>query len=177
MARVRTSRGSFPARRASSWEDGPGGTTIQSFSSTGSGFLGAGAQALRDGLTLVRLRGQAALYLSDVTSVLDGFVGAVGIGIFTAEAFAIGITAVPTPIADAKWDGWIYWKPFQLVSQTTTDTLLGEEVLGADKFEVDTKAMRKLREGDTVAMVMEVVERGTAVIKADFDSRMLLKLP
>ena len=61
--------------------------------------------------TIVRSRGnltvQPQSFSADVT-----IVGAFGIGLVTAEALAIGITALPTPFRDSDWGGWIVWQAF-----------------------------------------------------------------
>ncbi|MBC8547982.1 hypothetical protein H8711_13815 [Clostridiaceae bacterium NSJ-31] len=104
-------------------------------------------------------------------------------GITTAEAIAVGITAVPTPISDDQWDGWLYHRFFSLVSPSVmnggaakdTDGVTG--VSAAVRFEVDSKAMRKLPENMAVFVVFQVTEVGIATMQFHFNSRILLKLP
>ena len=165
------------SRRRTGWEVGPGDSTLTNFASTQSVILGLGAQALLDGLTLVRLRGSFRALLTAVAGANDGFAGAVGIGIVTAEAFAIGLTAMPLPLTDMEWDGWLYYRPFSVQSNTAT-IADGVNSGGVNlEFPVDSKAMRKLREGDTIFAAAQVVENGTSVMDIHFDSRILLKLP
>ena len=172
-----TRRGSYQARgsrRQTSWDEGPGGTGITQLSSVGSVFLGSVAQALVDGLTIVRLRGSFAAYLETAAAVGQGYQGAIGLGVVSENAFGVGITAVPTPITDSTWDGWLYHRFFG-VHRSLAATGAGE---GSSqiRFEVDSKAMRKIPESDALIAVVEMVEIGTATIDMFFDSRILVKL-
>ena len=81
-------------------------------SSSGSAFLGSGVTPVVSGLTLVRTRGQLFATLAVSSAAGDGYTGVWGIGKVTAAAFAAGLTAIPTPITEADWDGWLYWSTF-----------------------------------------------------------------
>ena len=175
MARAVRSRGFLPvrSRRKNSWQFGPAvqaaGTIV--LSASGSAILGVGAQAVTDGMTLVRLRGNMRSWLSTLTSAFDGFSGAFGIGVFQEEAFAIGVTAVPSPETDIGWDGWIWWTGFTLRPQSVTaDTAAFRD------YVIDSKSMRKLDTGDVIALVVEVREIGGSTINFQMDSRALVKL-
>ena len=168
------SRGFRPAvsrapRRQTSWDIGPGGVTQQTLSGIGSVIVGTGATAVTDGLTVIRTRGVLTLRL--VTPTTDGFIGAFGIGTCTLAAFTIGVTAVPTPITEQNWDGWLYWEAFALLGESTADPVASLRSV------VDSKAMRKLPE-DTVlyAAVQAGTEIGTGTMEIQFDSRVLLKI-
>jgi len=95
--------------------------------------------------------------LTTATSVGDGFFGAIGVGVVTAAAAAAGVASIPTPLTEAGWDGWMLHRYFAL-----------EAALGAGSdgefvnLQLDSKAMRKLTEDDSLAMVAEVAENGTA---------------
>ncbi len=163
------------SRRRRGWEVGPGDTTVTAVSSSSAVFMGAGASALQDGLTLARLRGRFAAFLDTATGIGDGFSGAFGIGIVKAPAFAAGISSVPTPIAEQDDDSWIFWMPVQVFAQDASDAGLGRGAF--QEIVVDSKAMRKLNEGDVIYAALEVVLAGTAVADFRFDSRALLLLP
>jgi hypothetical protein len=106
-----------------------------------------------------------------------GFSGAFGIGITTADAFGIGVTAVPTPLTERDWDGWLFWHAWNL--KTVTATIAdGVNAVGAfQRIEVDTKAMRKQDENMLIYGCMEGTEVGNAVLNWNFDSRLLVLLP
>ena len=174
----RSSRGFSRAvslRRKTAWEDGPGGTLSTVKSTGGPIILGTGAQLLQDGLTVVRLRGKFRMFIAAATTAGDGHVGAFGINIVKGPAFAIGVTAVPTPITNQDSEDWLFWMPLQLGASFATE---GWGNAGSD-FEdwmVDTKSMRKLELGDVIYASVETVLTGTASTRLYFDSRILLKL-
>jgi len=175
---ARISRGSIRApRRRKGWEEGPGGVALTTVAATGSAFLGTVANPAQDGLTLIRTRGRFAAFIGNATSVGDGYQGAFAIGITQAAATAVGITAVPTPITEQDWDGWIFWQAFGVHSQVDKTVSLAPGAAGAIDFEVDSKAMRKLDLLDSIYAVVEITEIGTATMNMFFDSRLLLALP
>jgi len=163
-------------RRKTAWDVGPGGGGIITLTGTVATILGTGSQLTTDGITLVRTRGHMNMWLDLVAAKTDGFVGAFGIGVVTSQAFAIGVTAMPTPFTDMDWDGWLF---HQFVSIRGLDpaTDLNPDGPRFQRFEVDSKAMRKLKEDDTIFAMIDVVESGTATARLDFNSRVLFKLP
>jgi len=173
------SRGRYPARtgsrRRTGWEEGPGTQTPFSVSASGSQILGNGQTFLLDGITVVRLRGFIELNLAGAASAAgNGFNGAIGIGVVTDAAFAVGITAVPTPITEIAWEGWMFHQFFSLHVGDATAQDRSPNVL---RFDFDSKAMRKVGADETIMAVIEMTEVGTEVLKGELGSRMLLKLP
>jgi len=169
------SRGTRGFRRKTAWEEGPGGTTKTAISAGGVSIIGLGAAAAVEGLTLIRLRGKFRHNIQSSTAAGDGLVGAFGINIVKAPAFAIGVTAVPTPIAEQDNEDWLYWMPIQLVSSFATEGF-GNAGSDLEDHVIDTKAMRKLQVGDTIYAATELVLTGTASTVLTFDSRILAKL-
>ena len=112
--------------------------------------------------------------LEAAANIGEGYHAALGIGVCTNDAFAIGVTAVPNPIADADWDGWFYHRFFDL--HATTATISDGVNTGRIAWEVDSKAMRKVTVNDTIFATVETVEVGTSQIEVFFDSRALFKL-
>ena len=162
------------SRRKTGWEEGPGGTAVASVSADSSAVLGSGIVALVDGLTLVRLRGIFSFTLDSAGSVGDGFFGAIGIGVTTVQAFTdIGITALPIPIDDMAWEGWLYHQFFSVHDGLDA----GADGSGFQRVMVDSKAMRKVGSNEVIFAVHQSVEIGVAVGKIHFDSRALFKLP
>ena len=176
MARSR--RGLHQARslsRQTAWNAGTGGTGALSLSASGSSFVGSALTATVEGTTLVRTRGQLDIVMTGPgANDGDGMQGAFGIGIATDPAVAIGITAVPTPITEQDWEGWLYWTT---VSVHNVDVTAGAADSSSQRVIVDSKAMRKFPEDVTMFAVIEVVEIGAATIDVFWDSRCLFKLP
>ena len=91
-------------------------------------------------------------------------------GIVSTAAFAVGASAVPTPITEIEWEGWMWHQYFSLhVSQATESTRL--------HFMIDTKAMRKLNSDETVMAAMEHTISGSTGMSVRLGTRMLLMLP
>ena len=176
---ARRSRGSYPVRtshRQTGWELGPGseaGTPL-SLSASSSGIIGSGVAPVVDGLTIVRTRGEMLFYLDSATADNDGFLVAVGIGIVTADAFAIGATAVPSPLSDADWDGWLFYD-FRHVFAEVAAIDTADRGWTA-RLVIDSKAMRRIGVNDVVFMTAEGAETGTSVVRCYGISRMLFKL-
>lgn len=163
-------------RRKVGWSVGPGGTSLASAVVSGSAIVGSLSSATTDGLTLVRTRGRAIYKIQSFNAAGDAFTGAFGIGIVTAEAAAVGITAMPIPITDSAWDGWLFHTYLQLVAgdKTAGDV---DFTAATQIIDIDSKSMRKMRAGDTLYMAHELVETGTVDMDFVADSRVLFKLP
>ena len=133
---------------------------------------------MADGLTTVRIRGQMSVWLEVVTAVGDGFLE-VGFGIcnVSENAFGVGATAVPSPLDDIGWDGWMW---HQLLSPVLGFSVTeGENTgpLSQVRFDIDSKAMRKLKASDVTIGVGQVSgEVGTATLQFIADTRILDKL-
>ena len=161
-------------RRLTSWEAGVGGGAPVTESATVTKFLGSALAFSTDGLTLVRTRGEFVANLTAASAAANGYFGAVGIGLATAAAVAVGITAVPTPITEQGWDGWIWWSPIYAFSGRADEV---EGGLANQRMVIDTKGMRKVKEEDSLYAAIEITEVGAASLFVALDCRMLFKLP
>ena len=161
-------------KRGTSWDGGPGDENVINVTGNGIFFLGLGVTPLVAGLTAIRLRGLFSAWLVSATSAGDGFTGAVGVGLTTAASFAIGLTAVPTPLAEITWEGWLYHNFFSVHAGGAS----GLDAPGAAQhIVVDSKAMRKFNDDMVIYAIIEVDEQGAAGMDVSFNSRMLTKLP
>ena len=170
-------------KRLTAWGLGPGTTTVATTSTTSDAIIGSGAVPLVEGLTVVRVRGEFQAFLIAATGADDGFGCALGIGVANAQAFAAGIVSLNTPLDEADWDGWLYHRFFSLHSSSVID---GSVAADADsinarsvaiRFEIDSKAMRKLSDEMVLYMALSVTLGGTAQMKFVGNIRILLKLP
>jgi len=159
-------------KRPVSWGVGPGGTAVNTITGSVSLILGSQLVLTRSlQSTLMRIRGQCDVVLQLATALGDGFQGAMGIGIVTTAAADVGITALPAPIDEAEWDGWIFHH-FVSVHRGAAASADGA---AHQRIVVDSKAMRKWDESMTMVAVIQLVEIGTADVDVFFDSRVLLK--
>ena len=175
-------RRGFPARvqrtkRLTSWGFGP--------EDTGTGFSASGKALWTNSVllaaghtpaTIVRMRGLVTVGIESATAADDGFAGAVGIALVTIQAFTQGVIAVPGPMLEMDWGGWLYHRFFDI---RVVDNTIGNgvnAVRAIERWEVDSKAMRKWGDEFILVGVMEVVENATAVMRIHGDLRILLKL-
>ncbi len=174
VPRSRLTRSSFqPARakRLSEWV---------AFTSSGPSDIAGGAklvfasftQAALSGLvpaTIIRVRGYLTAK-SDQTAAGENWTGAMGIAIVKENARAVGITALPGPVTDAAADMWFYHQFFQ--GRFSSSTGQGDGFFfGVD---VDSKAMRKVEDGDAMVVMAEV---GSGVgLSVDAQMRILFLL-
>ena len=159
-------------RRSSFWSIGPAGETAL-LSATQTVVFSGGAQALVDGLTHVRLRGELLCLLNSATADNDGFECGFGVCIVSENAAVIGTTAIPQSITDLSWDGWLEHKLFALKANVAAQV---DNLSTAFRYEIDSKAMRKFKESDVMVGVLEVLEFGAASMQATLRSRALDKL-
>ena len=174
-------RGSYPGRPRSSgisrdWDSGPGSTALTQLTGSGSAILGLGIAATVGEITFMRTRGICDLMVQGVpTANGDGYFGAVGIGKTTVIAFTdVGITAIPTPITQVDWDGWL-WHSFFSVHTPDVSGEGGNSTAQHQRIEIDSKAMRKVDGSELIYAAIEVVEIGTAILDVFLATRVLLQ--
>ena len=160
-------------RRKTSWAVGPTSSGVQTITAPSVTLMTLGSQVLEDGLTLTRIRGELDLAIRTADADGSGMHGAFGICYMTENAFGIGSTAVPDPVADEFWNGWIwhrYWSVFEQLTGSTNG-------YGFVRLEIDSKAQRKEKAADVLVGVLTVAEVGTIVMDVVMRSRILVKLP
>ena len=124
--------------------------------------------AITEPVTVVRVRGQVAIEMANAANL--NVIGAIGMVIVSAEAFAAGVASVPEPFSNADWGGWFVWRSFSYRMAVGDQT--GFRVISRD-FEIDSKAMRKVSPNEVIVMVVEF-QAGAFSVSAPL--RMLLKL-
>ena len=163
-------------RRQTGWELGPGGDDLATLdevdvSASSVSILGSGVAPTVDGLTIVRVRGMIEVTSQVLTAIGDGVNFAFGIGVVTAAAFAIGVTAVPTPFTEASWEGWL-WHQFVGVHGSPTIRTISNPI----NIEIDSKAMRKIGSDEVLMLAMEAGTIGTVTVSVRAVTRVLFKL-
>ncbi len=152
-------------RRETFWLSGTGTfTTMGSAQSVLVTSLNAGALALRP-FTIVRTRGWFHAR-SDQVAAVENWDCAYGIAVVSDQAVTVGITAVPTPTTD---DGSDLWLSYERLAGALIVTA------GSDQIkEIDSKAMRKVEDGQDI---VDVIENPLATGVSVFTySRTLIKL-
>jgi len=137
-----------------------------------SSSLNAAALALRP-FTVIRTRGLFGIRTDVPGTALESQSASYGLAVVSVQAAAIGVTAVPTPETDRGSDLWFVYE--SLAAFQTFVTGAGYDQNGLVVKEFDSKAMRKVEDGDTIITVAETssISLGTVVHES---FRMLLKL-
>ena len=137
------------------------------------GTIATGVQ-IGESLTLVRTRGQLAIHF-DPTSIADVVQVGVGLGVYASDAFAAGAASMPGPLSDAGWD-WVYHKLF-MFGPAFTATETGDSIVDNIQMEVDSKAMRKLKDNQVLGWMFElIVISGGGTVDIAVTARHLFKL-
>ena len=133
--------------------------------------LNAVELALRP-FTVVRTRGNLHL-ISDQVSASELQSVAFGIAVVSEQAAAIGVTAVPTPETDRSSDLWFVYEG--MTNFYDFRTAAGFDSQGGLSRDYDSKAMRKVQDGEDIVVV---IETSSISLGASFlvSGRMLVKL-
>ena len=137
-----------------------GKTIIASFDPAGIGLVKP---------IIVRTRGEVSAKVAapGATAVI---VGAYGLAVVSDRAFTAGAGSIPGPFTDASWDGWFVWRSFSM--NWEFDDASGVRFSTKDQ-EVDSKAMRKVNDDETVVMI---AESQVGAFDISMPLRMLMKL-
>jgi len=104
------------------------------------------------GETLIRTRGMLS-FGSDQFVAGEQQLGSFGIGVVSAQAEALGITAIPHPGDDAAWGGWLYhtflFNRFNFSSAVSTQAIATVNIV------IDSKAMRKVSDEERLVVVLQ----------------------
>ncbi len=106
--------------------------------------------------TIRRTRGLCAVK-SDQNAAVEEQTGAYGMVIVTDLAAAAGAASIPGPFTDRNDDGWFLWVPF---TQFTSGSVAGGYT--SMQYQFDSKAMRKLEQGFSIAVMVENASAGDA---------------
>ena len=172
MARRRGSHSVLAPWKTRDWSEGVGSQDSLTITASGKATLGLGIIPVAQQVTLARTRGLCELRLTAASAAIDGYFGAVGICKISTTAAGIGITAIPGPVSEMSWDGWL-WHDFFGVHAGKTPEADG---VGYQRLMIDSKAMRKIDPDEVFAAVIEVTEIGTASLVINLDTRMLFLL-
>jgi len=102
--------------------------------------------------TIVRTRGSLWVASDQVAASEEPF-GALGFGMVKLPAITAGVASVPTPITEESDDSFFVWMPWE------TDLLIVTAVSAVrpkfSRYDFDSKAMRKITQGDAIAVTLE----------------------
>ena len=110
------------------------------------------------------------LVTSDQSAATENFIGSFGAAVVSDQAVAVGVAAVPTPATDQGSDLWFLYATwtgrFELVGTSITSDVSPQNI--------DSKAMRKVEDGQDVVFVAEAGLIGNGCV-VHSSGRMLVK--
>jgi len=170
--RIVTSRGFRRLNRETQWLTIPPvrGTMTSPSEAQLSHVLTTAEKALRP-FTIVRTR--ILFHANSDATVVEFWHAVLGCAVVSDQAVAIGITAIPTPDTDRVSDLWFVFDEIAGISDGSGGTDAAGP-LGRLRY-VDSKAMRKVEEGEDVVIVQELsaASLGATVMVS---GRLLIKL-
>ncbi len=110
---------------------------------------------------------------SDQTAALEIPQAAIGACVVSEQSDAIGVTAVPTPFTDLSSDLWFMHEI--LACGFTFVTGAGFDAIGGVWKDIDSKAMRKVEDGQTIIFALENSANSLGSSNT-YAGRMLVKL-
>ncbi len=165
--------GARPAKRASVWLEGkPAITTIATADTASLIFVLTTAEKAMRPFTIVRFLFTLG-WKSDQAAASENQQIAMGAAIVSEQASAIGVTAVPTPINDMGSELFFaYTLEFSAVEFISA---VGVEPGYTHQSKIDSKAMRKVSEGQDLAVTLETGP-GSSGVATVLGGRLLIKL-
>ncbi len=132
------------------WSAIPGSTQDVGGSST---FVGPGLLSFAVPGTILRIRGMLrVIFAASGLTAIDAATVAFGLGLFATDAVTLGATAMPDPNAEPEFP-WLWYGTALMRSASTDHGAPGASTL----FEIDSKAMRKFKPGESLTMVGQYV--------------------
>ncbi len=124
---------------------------IQIFLNGNATFSGASV-VFNEPATILRVRGWWSAHFDSTMQVGDELDLGIGLAILSTDAFTLGPTAFPDPLGEPEYP-WLFWDTLKLDSNRA----VGENAYGttAQWREIDTKAMRKVKPGESLVVVLQ----------------------
>ena len=118
-------------------------------------FIPSGSLAFLSPATILRCRGLIQISFSSVGLVAGdetrlGF----GLAVVSTDAVAAGAGSLPDPLGEPEYP-WLWWKEINMFSITTLD-IGGTGSPLEFRQEVDSKAMRKVKPGESLTWIGQV---------------------
>ncbi len=133
---------------------------------TGDGTFQGGSVAFAVPATILRCRGFVQAAFASGVQVGDDMNINFGLGIVSTDAFAAGAGSMPDPAGEPEYP-WLWWQEVFLNSEQVEEPVSWGP--GALRLDVDTKAMRKVKPGESLVWVGEATQSlGAPEVNVDF---------
>ena len=170
MARARTFTRGRGTRRLTEWASFQMSSAYTSLAAATAVIFASFTSG--DPETIIRVVGELNVQ-SDQAAGSERPFGAIGLCVVSDQAFAIGVSAMPTPATDPESDLWLmhcFWH----VSVAEAGTVASLSNI-SQSVDLSSKAARKVNADQTVVLIMENVS-GTHGCEFDIGMRLLSKL-
>ena len=150
MARRVAGRGFHKTIDYKEWSEVPALITAVSAAGTVAGAsLGFARPA-----TILRVRGFVQAQFDTTLQLADRMLLTFGLGVVSTDAFAVGAMALPDPGAEPEYP-WLWWGQIFLLA---TQANVPGQSWGPDamRLEVDSKAMRRIKPGQSLVWAVEI---------------------
>ncbi len=114
--------------------------------------LAGGSLAFAAPATILRVRGMVMVNQDGATDGATQFV-TMGLGIVSTDAVAAGAASLPDPGDEPEYP-WLYWLSVPLRSAIISGSTVGD-IASSARIELDTKAMRRVKPGQSLVMVYQ----------------------
>jgi len=120
-------------------------------------ILGGVTAVFSNAQTIRRIRGGYTAFVDGATKTSDSMLLCLGIIVVSNAAAVAGVASVPSPATDPE-DDWMWHQVVPLMSVTASPSgLQPVQVSGSVRGEIDSKAMRRVRAGETLILVADGV--------------------
>ena len=135
---------------------------------TGNGvFLGA-SLVFAVPATILRIRGNVILAFTQDVVIGDEMNLTFGMAVVSSDAFTAGAGSMPDPAGEPEFP-WLWWSDTFLRQERPVATDSSAWGLSAQRIEIDSKAMRKVKPGESLAMVFQTsASVGAPPVEVDF---------
>ncbi len=165
-------RSNFSGRRGrtidfKSWSAIPSVT----ITTTGAATLSGAGLSFAIPATILRMRGEILFYLDGAADTSRQVIAA-AIGLISTDAFTLGSTAFPDPLADVGFP-WLWYSAVSLSNDLDS---VGDviDAAVAVRLQVDSKAMRKVKPDETLVVVFQTSTAITTTVIRQGQLRVLV---
>ena len=141
------------------------------FSTSTTAIIGSGVTPVGQNLTIIRTHGYLEFTMASADAAQSGFNFAGGIGVVSADAFAVGIGSMPNPFDDISWPGWLWHKMGGI--HTPAACTIGDAAVNM-RWEIESKAMRKLGLNEVAFLAIQGGESVNSSVTVRGGTRQLL---
>ncbi len=142
-----------PARKDKLW------SSLDAFQSThtANGTIIGSSLAFAQSRTVLRMIGSFLVMPQNNVAAADSATLTLGIGRVSSDAAALGSTAMPDPNDQPEFP-WLYWASRSLRFLITATPSTGQELAGYASVDFDIRTMRKVKAGESIAVVSQYVD-------------------